>query len=193
MTYSKKWLVVGAVMSLACGDGGGGRADAGPADASTDDALAPDGGELDLAALVRDVLARSGAPAVGVAIVDRDGVVDGAAGGVRRVGDPTPATFDDRFHLGSNTKAMTATVAAMLVDDGRLAWDSTIESVFGDDMEIHPDFASVTLEDLLSHTAGIDDVAVVGRIGDLPEDLVAARRAGTEQVVGAPPDAPRGS
>lgn len=43
-------------------------------------------------------------------------------------------TIDDRFHLGSDTKAMTATLAGILVDDGKLRWTSTIGEVLGADV-----------------------------------------------------------
>src|SRR4051812_30733534 len=57
------------------------------------------------------------------ALVLRDGeVVSVAAVGVRKLGDGKRATTDDRWHLGSDTKAMTATLAGMLVDEKRLAW-----------------------------------------------------------------------
>ena len=38
--------------------------------------------------------------------------------------------LDDRFHLGSNTKAMTALLAAILVEEGALRWDSSMAEVF---------------------------------------------------------------
>jgi D-alanyl-D-alanine carboxypeptidase len=90
------------------------------------------------------------------ALVLRDGrVTEIAAVGVRKLGDPTPVTADDRWHLGSDTKAMTATLAAMLVDEKRLRWDSTVGEVLGDWKDIHPDFRPVTLEMLLAHRGGV--------------------------------------
>lgn len=38
------------------------------------------------------------------------------------MGMDLPVTLDDRFHLGSDTKAMTATVASTLVDEGKIKW-----------------------------------------------------------------------
>ncbi len=43
-------------------------------------------------------------------------------------------TLDDRFHIGSDTKAMTATLAGMLVEEGKLRWDSTIGEVLGKEL-----------------------------------------------------------
>src|SRR5688500_4554883 len=58
------------------------------------------------------------------------GARDRAVIGVRRVGPPGPGGLDERFQLGSNTKAMTATAIASVVEDGQLSWTSTLESVF---------------------------------------------------------------
>ncbi|HXU82985.1 MAG TPA: serine hydrolase, partial [Polyangia bacterium] len=77
-----------------------------------------------------------------------------AAAGVRKQGDGRRATIDDRWHLGSDTKAMTATLAAMLVDEKRLAWGSTVGEIFSDWKDLHRGFARVTLEMLLAHRGG---------------------------------------
>jgi D-alanyl-D-alanine carboxypeptidase len=97
------------------------------------------------------------------ALVLRDGeVVEVAAAGVRRLGDGTRVTIDDRWHLGSDTKAMTATLAGMLVDEKRLAWTSTVGEVLSKWRDLHPAFAKVTLEMLLAHRGGLPPT--VGRI-----------------------------
>lgn len=38
--------------------------------------------------------------------------------------------MNDRFHLGSSTKSMTATVAAALVHEGKTAWDTRLIDVY---------------------------------------------------------------
>jgi CubicO group peptidase (beta-lactamase class C family) len=65
-------------------------------------------------------------PAMAAAVVTRDSVVFVDAVGVRKLGDPAPATRDDRFHLGSNTKAPTAGLVGLLVDEGKLAWTAPL-------------------------------------------------------------------
>ena len=65
-------------------------------------------------------------------------------------------TIQDRFHLGSDTKAMTALLAAMLVEEGKLRWDSTVAEVFPElAAGMTPGLKGVTLVQLLSHTSGI--------------------------------------
>ena len=92
-------------------------------------------------------------PAVGTAVVDRSGAVEVEVSGVRRWGDPDPVTEQDPWHLGSETKAMTATLAAILVEDGLLEWDSTVGDTLGVDADLP--LAHATLAQLLTHTAGV--------------------------------------
>lgn len=89
------------------------------------------------------------------ALVGKEGVRDIGAAGLRRKGSTDAITVDDRMHLGSCTKAFTATLAAVLVADGAIRWDSTVGEVLGDSI---PDLAQLwrdkTLEALLRHRAG---------------------------------------
>ena len=113
-------------------------------------------GHAALDAMLRPYLAQFGLPALAGAVV-RDGrVVAAGAFGIRRVGTRIPVTIDDRFHIGSDTKAMTALLAAMLIESGKLHWDTTVGSVFPElAAAMAPDVGGVTLAQLLSHTSGI--------------------------------------
>jgi CubicO group peptidase (beta-lactamase class C family) len=63
---------------------------------------------------------------------------------------------DDRWHLGSCTKAMTATLAARFIERGTLGWHTRIgETLTG---KIDPGYRDVTLEQLLAHRAGAPGV-----------------------------------
>lgn len=96
-----------------------------------------------------------------VAIVD--GALRGAgAAGVRKRGDTTPVTVDDKYHIGSCTKSFTATLAAALVEDGKIQWDSTAGEVLRK-LRPHDGYADVTLAQLLTNTGGCP--------GDVPPDL----------------------
>jgi len=106
------------------------------------------------------------------AAVEKDGkLVAYGAVGVRVAGRDLPVTADDRFHLGSDTKAMTATLAGMLVDEGRLRWDSTIAEVLGPVLpSLRPKFGAITLRELLSHTSGLPtDNEEIGKLYFSPE------------------------
>jgi len=90
------------------------------------------------------------------AILRGDSVAAIGAAGVRKAGSPEPIGVGDRVHIGSCTKAMTATMIGTLVDAGKLRWDSTLGEVFPDRAEkLHPDYRAVTLTQLLSHRAGL--------------------------------------
>jgi len=109
-----------------------------------------------LRALIEEVRAKHKAPALAGAAW-RDGeAVAVAAEGVRRDGDDTPVTDDDRFHIGSCTKAMTATLAGVFVERGLIRWESTVEDVLpAIAASGRVEYRAVTLEQLLWHRSGI--------------------------------------
>ena len=115
-----------------------------------------------LNATLTPYLKRHQLPALAAAVVKEGKVIAAGAVGTRRAGTTSPVTLDDRFHIGSDTKAMTALLAGMLVEEGKLRWSSTVAELFPElAKEIHPDLQGVTLTQLLSHTSGIpsDDEA----------------------------------
>ena len=95
-------------------------------------------------------------PALAAAVVKAGAVSAAGATGVRMYGRDAKVTINDKFHLGSDTKAMTATLAGMMVEAGKLAWTTTIGEALGTVAPgINPALAAVTLEQLLSHSSGI--------------------------------------
>ena len=66
--------------------------------------------------------------------------------------------IEDRFHLGSDTKAFTSLLAGQFVEAGKLRWDSTLAEVFPEVKDkMDAEFAKITLEQLLSHAGGLAD------------------------------------
>jgi CubicO group peptidase (beta-lactamase class C family) len=117
-------------------------------------------------------------PALAAAVVVDGKIVVTNAVGFRKNGGPEKVTVDDKFHLGSVTKSMTATVAAMLVEQGKISWMTTIGEAFPEfKSEIHPDYLGVTLEQLLSHRGGAPGEAP----GDLWRKAWAAKGTAAEQ------------
>lgn len=97
-------------------------------------------------------------PAVAAIVFRTDSTLAQGAVGVRARGSEPQVTLDDRFHLGSCTKAMTAALIARLVETGRLKWEDTVESTFGDLRDrILPEYLPVTLEQLLTHRSGLPE------------------------------------
>lgn len=114
---------------------------------------------------------------VATVVVDGKIVVTNAVG-FRKNGGAEKVTVEDKFHLGSVTKSMTATVAAMLVEQGKISWATTIGEAFPElKSEIHPDYLGVTLEQFLSHRSGAPGDAP----GDLWRKAWAAKGSGAEQ------------
>lgn len=89
---------------------------------------------------------------VAAAVLDGKVIATGATG-IRKYGDKTKVTVEDKFHIGSCTKSMTGSLAAMLVADGKIKWSTTVEEIFPK-LKIHPDFKSATLLQLCSNTGG---------------------------------------
>jgi hypothetical protein len=56
------------------------------------------------------------------AVLRGERIIAHGVAGVRKRGTAERITLDDRFHLGSCTKAMTATLVAMLVEEGKVNW-----------------------------------------------------------------------
>jgi CubicO group peptidase (beta-lactamase class C family) len=113
-------------------------------------------------------------PDLGAAIVVGDKVVAASAVGVRKYGTNIPVTQDDPFHLGSITKVMTATLIGMMVEDGVLRWNTTMEKMFPDLVRsMQPAYRNVTVLQLLSHTGGfpyspsmpMDKITALGKNG----------------------------
>jgi CubicO group peptidase (beta-lactamase class C family) len=95
-------------------------------------------------------------PALELCVLDADGIVEVASGGVRKAGDITAVEESDLFHVGSMTKAMTATMLSTLVKEGKLGWDMTLVRAFPSWASVmHPQYRDVTLEQLLTHTSGL--------------------------------------
>jgi CubicO group peptidase (beta-lactamase class C family) len=67
---------------------------------------------------------------------------------------PDPVLPTDAFHLGSDTKAITASVVARLVERGLLHWSETLSEALPG-MEMDPAFRAVTLEMVMRHMAGL--------------------------------------
>ena len=110
----------------------------------------------DLSALLAPIRREHDVPALGVAVLEDGALAALGVDGVRKVGDPTEVTERDLWHLGSCTKAMTATWLAMLVDDGDLNWDTTVAEALPDlAASMHPAARGVSLVSLLQHRAGV--------------------------------------
>ncbi len=103
-----------------------------------------------------DIIIEGNAPGIIAAIISSDGIIDIASAGVRKAGSDVAFTCNDVVHLGSCGKAMTSTMLATLVADGKLSWNMKLTEAIPELEEIiHPDFQNTTLWQLLTHRAGL--------------------------------------
>lgn len=95
-------------------------------------------------------------PALAGGIVTSDGMKEMAAVGKRKLGVDTAVTNDDLWHLGSCTKAMTATLIGVLVSEGKLTWETTLAEIFPEDAgEMEEAFRTIHMTHLLTHRSGL--------------------------------------
>lgn len=106
--------------------------------------------------------AEHGPPAMAAAVVGSRGLDWSGVRGVRMLGESEPATLQDRWHLGSNTKAMTAALYARLVDQGRMKRGAALAELFAGE-DIHPALTELTADDLMNHRAGLLDRELIAR------------------------------
>lgn len=69
-------------------------------------------------------------PELAFAVVSSDSVLECHTLGVKRANTAYAAQPGDRFHIGSNTKVITSLIAALLVKEKKIQWNTTILSLF---------------------------------------------------------------
>jgi len=95
-------------------------------------------------------------PGIAIAIV-KDGKVVATQGfGVRKLGAPDKVDAQTLFEVASNSKAFTAAALAMLVDEGKLAWDDPVTKHLPD-FQMYDAYVTheMTVRDLLTHRSGL--------------------------------------
>lgn len=109
-----------------------------------------------LSQALTDALQHSQIPAMTLAVMNSSDILFHEVQGVRVTGKHDKATLEDYFHIGSCAKSVLAVIAALLVEQHRIRWDTPF-------FELLPElkgtadsaYAGITLEDLLLCRAGI--------------------------------------
>ena len=194
MTFSKIMAATASLWLSACGGGGGENNN--PAPLPTPTAPAPGViGDGRLPELLEWARASQNAPALAVILVRRGQVAELAAVGRRSANNSIQVTTADRWQIGSMTKAMTATLAAILVEDGLISWDTTCAEVWPELAgSIHAGFRNTTLRQLLSHSSGMKrDDPFAPAEDSAPGTLMEKRRAWVEHLLTRAPEFPAGA
>ena len=108
----------------------------------------------DLNELAAHVAAESGLPGLAIAWAHADEAPKVGVAGLRAVAGASAVQPDDRFHIGSITKSVTSTVLAALVQEEKLKWTDTLETLLPD-VSMRPEYRHVELQTLVRHRAQI--------------------------------------
>lgn len=109
-----------------------------------------------LRAQLVDFRAKHSLPALGAAIVSRDGHLELDVVGVRMRDGDDPAGREDRWHLGSCGKSITAALYARLVERGDAEWGARLPELFPDLADvIDPGWSAITIDDAFVSQAGL--------------------------------------
>lgn len=109
---------------------------------------------------VRRVLARFNVPGIAIAVVKDGHVLEARGFGVRKLGEPAAVDSQTLFDIAANSKGFTAAMLAMLVDEGKLAWDDPVIGHLPQ-FQMHDPWVTraMTLRDLLANHSGLGDGA----------------------------------
>lgn len=129
-----------------------------------------------LSASLSGILQQHQAPGMATVVVHNGQITAYGVAGLRKRGNSTRMTIQDRFHLGSCTKAMTATLLALLVEEKKMSWSTTLGQVFPEyKTKMHSQWRGVTLAQLLTNRSGaptsLDRDGLWGKIWNLTGPL----------------------
>jgi CubicO group peptidase (beta-lactamase class C family) len=111
------------------------------------------------ATLASDALKDRSIPAIGIVLIRHGRIADESVAGVRARDNRAPVTKRDLWHIGSDEKAMTATMIARLVEHGTLSWDTPLSRLIPElSKSMRADYRGVDLKELLAHRAGLQDL-----------------------------------
>jgi CubicO group peptidase (beta-lactamase class C family) len=152
----------------------------------------------DVATQLEAIRATSDVPALGGALVTLDGLQGVWVTGKRSAGKEESVTESDLWHLGSCTKSMTATLIALLVARGDLAWETPLGEFLPENVENgDAELLEVTLVELLAHRAGLaahPDMGLLMTLRTGGKSLVEQRAEITRVALeSGPVHAPRGA
>ncbi len=142
-----------------------------------------------LAAKIADLRREKSLVALGAMVTVDGEVVATAAVGERMIGRGVSVELGDRWHLGSISKSITATMIARLIESGQMQWSDTVGQRFPGP-PLHDDWKPVTLQQLLTHTAGAPanfPLTVILKQPALGPECTAARRQAVVDVLTVKP------
>ncbi|MEL7110579.1 MAG: serine hydrolase domain-containing protein [Pseudomonadota bacterium] len=134
------------------------------------------------------VRAHTETPGLSMAVADSEGRVRVFVSGTRSNQNSTAVRPSDSWHIGSNTKALTALLFARLAEENIVDWDQPLPTFFPDlKSQIDPGWNTITIKDLFSHRSGMRSIisSDVDLLSDAP--LTDLRQTGVVVLLGKPP------
>ena len=132
-----------------------------------------------------EAITRYGVPGAAVAVIQGGELAYLRGFGVKELGGTQPATPDTLFMIGSITKPMTTMLAATLVEDGHLSWNTRL-------VDVLPQFVAgdrtmterLTVRDAFCNCSGLPgrDLERYFKIGKLTPDETITALAGVAPV-----------
>jgi CubicO group peptidase (beta-lactamase class C family) len=155
-------LLLVAAVGLATADAPVQDTAAAVVDTTAADTTAPPRTIPELQARIREILAETKTPGIGITIVSRDSVLWAAGIGTADVAAGRAATDTTLFRIGSTSKAFVSLIVQLEQQAGRLTlqdpvWAHAPELVFDNEWE---DTDPVRIVHLLEHATGWDDLAL---------------------------------
>lgn len=96
-------------------------------------------------------------PELAYAVVSTDSVLEIKALGYQRINSEYKAKIDDKFRLGSVTKTVTSYLAAVLVKEGKIKWDTKFFDLYPElKAKSKPATYNFTLQDFITFRASIN-------------------------------------
>lgn len=109
-----------------------------------------------LDSLVEKTRSTFNVPGIALAIVHDGKVIHSKGYGIRSIANQKPVDEHTLFAIASNSKAFTAAALAILVDEGKLEWDTKVRAVILEFTLYNPYVsAEFTVRDLLTHRSGL--------------------------------------
>ena len=107
-------------------------------------------------AAIDDAVARYHLPGIAVGVIENGNVVYVRTTGELVAGSGAPVTPETLFKIASNSKAMTSSVLARLVDAGKLKWDDPVVKHLPQ-FRMHEPWVTqhMQVRDLLVHNSGL--------------------------------------
>ena len=129
-------------------------------------------------------------PAITLTVMNSETVHLQEVQGVRVLDKPAKATLDDYFHIGSCSKSVLAVMAAKLIEQRKIGWQTKFFDVLPELKEhANAAYSDITLEDLLLSEAGIKPFtnAEVEPFPDFSPSVNDKRLEFIKYLVGQPP------